>query len=70
MTDDIVTDKPIELVESIPTVMAYRDGVLVHSQAGAMPPAMLADLIDQVQALDMDRVRAAIAERESASGRG
>ena len=41
--------------------MAFRDGVLVYSQPGAMPPAMLEDLIDKVKSLDMDHVRAKIA---------
>ncbi|MEW5812910.1 MAG: thioredoxin [Actinomycetota bacterium] len=56
-------------IRSIPTVMAFRDGVLVYSQPGAMPPAMLANLIDQVKALDMDIVRADIANRTTASGK-
>jgi len=48
-------------IQSIPTIMAFRDGVLVYSQPGAMPPAMLEDLIDKVKSLDMDHVRAEIA---------
>ena len=48
-------------IQSIPTIMAFRDGVLVYSQPGAMPPAMLEDLIDKVKSLDMDHVRAKIA---------
>lgn len=51
-------------IQSIPTVMAFREGVLVYSQAGAMPPAALEDLIGQVQGLDMAQVRATIAERQ------
>jgi len=43
-------------IMSIPTLMAFRDGVLVFSQAGALPPAALADLIGQVRALDMGEV--------------
>ncbi|MBX7432153.1 thioredoxin [Mycobacterium sp. Y57] len=54
-------------IQSIPTVMAFRDGVLVYSQPGAMPPAALEDLIGQVKGLDMDRVRAKIAERKAAA---
>jgi len=54
-------------IRSIPTVMAFRDGVLVYSQPGAMPPAMLEDLISQVKALDMDKVRAEIAARKAAA---
>jgi thioredoxin reductase (NADPH) len=52
-------------IRSIPTVMAFRDGVLVYSQPGAMPPAMLEDLISQVKALDMDTVRGEIAARKA-----
>lgn len=48
-------------IRSIPTVMAFRDGVLVYSQPGAMPPAMLEDLINQVKALDAEQVRVKIA---------
>ena len=54
-------------IQSIPTVMAFREGVLVYSQAGAMPPAALEDLIGQVQGLDMAQVRATIAERQAAA---
>jgi thioredoxin reductase (NADPH) len=54
-------------IRSIPTVMAFRDGVLVYSQPGAMPPAMLEDLISQAKALDMDEVRAEIADRKAAA---
>ena len=49
-------------IMSIPTLMAFRDGVLVFSQPGALPAPVLEDLITQVRALDMDEVRAAIAE--------
>lgn len=54
-------------IQSIPTVMAFRDGVLVYSQPGAMPPAALEDLIIRVKALDMERVRATIAARKAAT---
>ena len=43
-----------------------REGVLVYSQPGAMPPAMLEDLIDQVKSLDLDQVRAKVAARKAA----
>ena len=52
-------------ITSIPTVMAFRDGVLVYRQPGAMHPAALEDLISRVKALDMDDVRAKIAARKS-----
>ena len=48
-------------IRSIPTIMAFRDGVLVFSQPGALPAVALEDLITQITALDMDEVRAQIA---------
>jgi thioredoxin 1 len=44
-------------IRSIPTLMVIRDGVLLFSQPGMLPESALADLIQQVQALDMDEVR-------------
>jgi thioredoxin reductase (NADPH) len=44
-----------------------RDGVLVYSQPGALPPAALDDLITQVKSLDMADVRAKIAARKAAA---
>ena len=49
-------------ITSIPTLMAFRDGVLVFRQAGALPGSALDDLIGQVKDLDMDEVRRTIAE--------
>ncbi len=54
-------------IQSIPTIMAFREGVLVYSRPGAMPPAVLEDLIDQVKNLDMAHVRAEIAARKAAA---
>jgi thioredoxin reductase (NADPH) len=48
-------------IRSIPTIMAFRDGVLVFSQPGALPAAALEDLLTQIKELDMDDVRASIA---------
>lgn len=48
-------------IQAIPTVMAFRDGVLVHRQPGALPAAALEDLISRIKALDMAEVRAKIA---------
>src|ERR1700753_270429 len=48
-------------ISSIPTLMAFRDGVLVFSQAGALPAASLEKLIQAVRDLDMDQVRSEIA---------
>jgi thioredoxin 1 len=52
-------------ITSIPTLMAFRDGILVFSQPGALPAPTFEDLIGQVKALDMDAVRASIAEAQS-----
>ncbi|EWS82916.1 thioredoxin [Brachybacterium phenoliresistens] len=52
-------------VTSIPTLVAYRDGIPVFSQPGALPQSALEDLINQVQNLDMDEVRKAYAEAQS-----
>ncbi len=48
-------------IMSIPTLMAFRDGILVFSQPGALPVAALADVISQVRALDMEAVQAEVA---------
>ncbi len=55
-------------IRSIPTLMILRDRVLVFSQPGALPEAALEDLIRQVRALDMDRVRAEIAAADGERG--
>lgn len=47
-------------ISSIPTLMIFRDGILLFSEAGALPGPALAGLIDQVEALDMAEVRADI----------
>ncbi|MCZ7425921.1 MULTISPECIES: thioredoxin [unclassified Micromonospora] len=49
-------------ISSIPTIMAIRDGVIVFAQPGALPESALENLIEQVQALDMDDVRKKLAE--------
>ena len=48
-------------IMSIPTLMAFRDGILVFSQPGVLPAATLEELIGKVRELDMDEVRAAMA---------
>jgi thioredoxin 1 len=53
-------------IMSIPTLMAFREGVLVFSQPGALPAAALEDLIAQVRALDMDEVHRAVAAQSDA----
>ena len=53
-------------IQSIPTLMAFREGVLVFAQPGAMPAQSLDDLIGQVRALDMAEVHATIAAQQNA----
>ena len=55
-------------ISSIPTLMAFRDGILVFSQAGALPAASLEKLITAVRDLDMDDVRTQLATQQSAQG--
>jgi thioredoxin 1 len=52
-------------IRSIPTLMILRDKVLLFSQPGALPEAALEDLIRQVRALDMEKVRADLAKQEA-----
>lgn len=54
-------------IMSIPTLMIFRDGVLLFNQAGALPAAALEDLIGQAEGLDMDEVRAEIERQQAAS---
>jgi thioredoxin 1 len=51
-------------ITSIPTLMAFREQVLVFSQPGALPPQALDQLIDAVRGLDMDEVHAAVAAQQ------
>jgi thioredoxin 1 len=53
-------------IMSIPTLMVFREQVLVYRQAGALPAAALDELIAQVRKLDMEAVHRAVAERASA----
>ena len=53
-------------ITSIPTLMAFRDGVLVFSQPGALPAAGLEQVIQAVRDLDMDDVKRQLAEQEAA----
>ena len=52
-------------VTSIPTLMVFRDGILVFSQPGALPPSALDQLITAVRDLDMDDVRRQVAQQNS-----
>jgi thioredoxin len=53
-------------ISSIPTLMVFRDGVLVFSQPGALPAASLEQVIGAVRELDMDEVRRQVAEKAAA----
>jgi len=52
-------------IQSIPTLMIVRDKIVVFSQPGALPESALTDVIDQARKLDMDEVRASVAEQQS-----
>jgi thioredoxin 1 len=51
-------------IMSIPTLMIFRDQILLYAQPGAIPEQALEDLIAQAKALDMDEVRRKVAEHE------
>ena len=55
-------------IRSIPNVMLFRDQIVLFSQPGTMPPAGIDSVIEQAKALDMDKVRAEIAEAEAQGG--
>lgn len=50
-------------ITSIPTLMVFRDGIIVYSQAGALPAPQLEQLIQGARDLDMDEVRKQVAEQ-------
>ncbi len=54
-------------IRSIPTLMVFRDRVLIYSQPGALPGPYLEQLITQVREVDMDEVHRQLAEQESAA---
>ena len=54
-------------IRSIPTLMIFRDGVLLYNQAGAAPETALEELITQVRGLDMNAVRAEIEAQQATS---
>ncbi len=53
-------------IMSIPTLMVFREGILIYAQPGAMPAQALEELIGAVRAADMGAVRAELAEQEPA----
>jgi thioredoxin len=56
-------------IRSIPTLMVFREQVMLYSEAGALPPPGFAQLIDQVKQTDMAVVHKEIAEREAQQGK-
>lgn len=52
-------------ISSIPTVMAFRDGILMFSQPGVLSGDNLDDLVGQIEALDMDEVRSEIEKQQA-----
>jgi len=56
-------------IRAIPTLMVFRDGVLLFSQAGMLPERALEELIERVRAVDMDEVRRKIEEAQSTPNR-
>jgi thioredoxin 1 len=57
-------------ISSIPTLMAFRDGILLYDQAGALPAAALEQLIAAVRKVDMDDVRRQLDERDRQANQG
>ena len=55
-------------ISSIPTLMVFRDGILLYNRAGALPGAGLEELIAAVKELDMDEIRAEIAKQDDEIG--
>jgi thioredoxin 1 len=55
-------------ISSIPTLMIFRDGILLFSQPGALPAPALEEIIGKVQELDMDDIRRQIAEESKKTG--
>lgn len=53
-------------ISSIPTLMAFRERILVFAQPGSLPQASLEQLIEAVRGLDMEDVRAKVAEQQAA----
>ena len=51
-------------IQAIPTLMLFRDGILVFNQAGALPEPALEELIEKAKGLDMDQVRKELAETQ------
>jgi thioredoxin 1 len=54
-------------ITSIPTIMGFREGVLVYRQSGALPPAGLEQVIEGIKGLDMNEVHAQVAAAQAAA---
>ncbi|MDK9701522.1 MAG: thioredoxin [Sulfuritalea sp.] len=54
-------------IRSIPTLMVFRDQIIIYSEAGSLPASAFDQLIEQAMALDMDAVRAEIAGQTGAA---
>jgi len=52
-------------IRSIPTLMFFRDQIILYAEAGALPPAALDQLLTQAKAVDMEAVRKEIAEQQA-----
>ena len=52
-------------IRSIPMIMAFREGIQLFAQPGALPPAALEELITAIKGADMDEIRAKIAEHQA-----
>lgn len=57
-------------IKSIPTVMVFRQGILLFQQAGMIPAGALDEIIEKIQGLDMDDVRQQIEEHDKAHAEG
>ena len=68
-TEDQPTLAGAARITSIPTLMAFRDGILVFSQPGALPAAALEQVIEAVRDLDRDDARAGLAQQEKEPSR-
>lgn len=55
-------------IQSIPTLMIFRDGILLYNQSGALPQRALEELVGKAKELDMDAVRAEIAAQQNSQG--
>ena len=57
-------------IQSIPTLMAFREGIAVFRHSGAIPEQALDDLVEQIKGLDMDEVRKAVEQAQAEQGEG